>query len=113
MLLFWRGAGIWVLPIMFCWLFLLIGLMIATAGPVGNPDADAYTSRLFALSFALSAVTVFFIAHRREHRPPVIDPATGEAEPPVRDDFMYIPMKYWAYLFGVGAAYLFVRSFFQ
>ena len=72
MLLFWRGLGWAVLPIMFGWLFLLIGVAIATLGPEADPNADANTSRLFALAFALSAATVFYLAHRRANRPRAI-----------------------------------------
>jgi hypothetical protein len=115
MLLFWRGLGWSVLPILFGWIFLLIFVMIATQGPAADPNAAANTSRLFGLAFALSTASVFYLARRRANRPRLIaDPATGESLPvPQQDDFMFIPMKYWSYIFAAGAAYFFIRSFFE
>ncbi|MCR4339506.1 MAG: hypothetical protein NUW01_06425 [Gemmatimonadaceae bacterium] len=106
MLLFWRGHGWAVLLILFGWLFLLIGVTIATHGPEGDPSAAANTDRTFALAFALSAVTVYAMAWRKERK------LRAAADPvPYDDNFMFIPVKFWAYGFAVIAVFLLVRSF--
>lgn len=113
MVLFWQGRGWAVLPIMFGWIFLVIGVMIATKGPEADPNAAANTDRIFALAFALSAANVFYLHWRRgkKLRAPA-EPGAEEGNgvvPP--DSFMFVPIKYWAYLFAAGAAYLLVHSF--
>lgn len=106
MLLFWRGHGWAVLLILFGWLFLLIGVTIATHGPEGDPNAAANTDRTFALAFALSAVTVYAMAWRKERK------LRAAADPvPYDDNFMFIPVKFWAYGFAAIAVFLLVRSF--
>lgn len=106
MLLFWRGQGWTVLLILFGWLFLLIGVIIATHSPEGDPNAAANTDRTFALAFALSAITVFAMALRRERK------LRSAAEPaPYDDHFMFIPVKFWAYGFVAVAVFLLARSF--
>jgi len=114
-MLFWRGWGILVFVVTFAWIFILIGFMIASG--YHEPDAAkaaAYTDRLFAQAFLLSAVTVFFLARHRENTPvKVVDPATGQTLwVPKIDDFMFIRMKYWAYVLAAGAAAMFIKSYF-
>lgn len=119
MLLFWRGIG-WAVPlIMFGWIFALIFVMIATQGPEADPNADATVARLFGLAFLLSAGTVFYLAWRRTHRPRVTDEPTSETVlvremVPVQqgDHFMFVPLKYWAYLFAAVAVWFLASSFF-
>jgi hypothetical protein len=110
-LLFWRGWGWLVLPILFGWVFVAIGIMIATQGPDADPNAAANTDRLFALVFVLSAATVFFLARWRNKPRQVVAPETGETQQLVhRDDFMFIPMKYYALVYAAVAVFLAVKS---
>jgi len=99
--------------IMFGWAFFCVGVMIATASPEGNPDAAAYTDRLFAVAFALSAVTVYLIDRwRRRRSTPVVDPATGETHMvPNEDHFMFIQVKYYVWVFLALAVYMAAKSF--
>ena len=106
MILFWRGHGWAVLLILFGWLFLLIGVTIATVSPEGDPNAAANTDRTFALGFALSAMTVYAMARRKERK------LLAAAAPlPYDDHFMFIRVKLWAYAFTAIALFLLVRSF--
>ncbi len=105
MLLFWRGQGWAVMLILFGWLFLLIGVIIATHSPEGDTNAAVNTDRTFALAFALSAITVFAMAVLRERK------LRSAAESAPYDHFMFIPVKFWAYGFVAIAVFLLTRSF--
>lgn len=119
MLVFWRGIG-WAVPlIMFGWIFALVFVMIATQGPEADPNADATTARLFGFAFLLSAGTVSYLARRRARRPPqIIERSTVETvlvpemvPVPGGDHFMFVPLKYWSYLFAVTAVWFFFKAF--
>ena len=112
MAVFWRGWGFLVPLIMFGWIFVLIGVMIATASPEGNPNAAAYTDRLFAVAFALSAVTDYIMDRRRRRPIPVVDPTTGETQMLVNEDhFMFILVKYYVWIFAAAAVFMAAKSF--
>lgn len=101
MIFFWRGWGITVFFIPFVWIFILVGVMLGMDYYEPDPvKAAAATYRMFALAFALAAVTLFLIMRYR----------TRVA--PDRDDFMFIPMKYWTWIVAVGAIGLYGASFF-
>lgn len=114
MLLFWQGRGWAVLPIMFGWIFLVIFVLIATMGAEADPNAAAAnTDRTFALAFALAAANVFYLHWRwgKKLRAPA-EPGAEEGNGVVpQDSFMFVPIKYWAYVFAAGAAYFLVHSF--
>ncbi len=115
-MLFWRGCGILVLIITFAWIFVLIGVMIATESHDPDPiKAAAFVDRLFAMAFLLSSASVFLLARYRENRPAkVVDPATYETHLiPHIDEFMFIRIKYWGYVLIAASIYMFVRSFFE
>jgi hypothetical protein len=109
-MLFWRGWGIAVLPVMFGWIFLLAGLMIAFGSGEADPNADATVDRLFARAFALSAVTTYGITRWRARKTLTpSDPSEGP-EAGVRDDFMFVPLEFYVYLFTAAALFMFARS---
>lgn len=115
-MLFWRGWGICVFVVTFAWIFILIGIMIAS----GSHDPDAvraaiFVDNLFALSFILSAVTVFFLVRYRENRPvKLVDPATGQTHWfPHTDEFMFIRMKYWTHILAALSVAMVIKSFFE
>lgn len=113
MVVFWRGWG-WTIPlIMFGWIFVAVGYVIATAPPGGNPNAAKDTDRLFALVFVLSAATVYLLdSWRRRGSTPVVDPATGETILIKNaDHFMFIPAKYYPWVFLAIAVYMMAKSF--
>lgn len=113
MVVFWRGWG-WTVPlIMFGWAFASVGYVIATAGPNGNPNAARDTDRLFAVVFILSALTVYFLDRwRRRGTTPVVDPATGETHAVPNDDhFMFIPSRYFVWIYLAAAVYMAAKSF--
>lgn len=115
MLIFWEGKG-WTVPlIMFGWIFFMIGVMIATLPPEGSPNAAANTDRLFAIAFALSAGTVVYMDWRRTKKR-VRQAASAGAEEAagaiaLRDSFMFIPLKYWAYIYAAITIYFIGHSF--
>ena len=114
MLIFWEGKGWTVLLIMFGWIFFLTGIMIATAPPEGDPNAAANTDRLFALAFVLSAATVYYMDWRRGRRRAQIAASKKAEEADTiasRDSFMFIPLKYWAYIYAAAAIYFVGHSF--
>ena len=115
-MIFWRGWGILVFLVTFGWIFLLIGIMIATE--YHEPDeakGAAVTDLIFALALILSAASVFLLTRYRDNTPgKVVDPATGEIHlVPHADEFMFIPMKYWTYVLVAFSAWMFIRSFFE
>ena len=115
-MIFWRGWGILVFIATFGWMFILIGIMIASDSY--EPDevkAAVETDRLFALSLALSAASVFFLARYRENRPgKMVDPRTGQIDlVPHVDEFMFIRMKYWTYIIGAFSIGMYIKSFFE
>lgn len=113
MLIFWRGRG-WLVPvIMFGWLFVATGFAIATAPKNGDPNAAAHVDLLFAVVFVASAVTVYLMDRRTTARiVPIADAVPGEAHRAVpRDHFMFIPVKYYTWLFLAIAIFLAVKSF--
>ena len=68
-----------------------------------EPDAAkaaATVYRMGALAFALATVTLWAISRYRSR------------VAPGRDEFIFIPMKYWTYVIGAGAIAMFVASFF-
>jgi hypothetical protein len=115
-MLFWRGWGFWVYGITFGWMFILIGIMIATGSHEQDAaKAAAFTDRLFGLSFILSALSVFLLSRYRNNTPhQKIDPSTGRVDLiPNHDEFMFIPMRYWTYLLAVISGCAFIKSFFE
>lgn len=108
MLLFWRGKGWAVLPIMFGWLFVVTIAWIATSGPEPSSNAAATTDRIFALGFGLAAVNVYYLAWRGAR---AVAQSTDPNVAPYSDDCMFIPMKFWAYGFAAIALFLLLRSF--
>ncbi len=114
MLIFWEGKG-WTVPlIMFGWIFFMVGVLIATAPPEGDPNGAATTDRLFAIAFALSAATVFFMDHRRNRKRRVPGAVVGTGEPGAmasRDSFMFVTLRYWSYVFVAITVYFIVHSF--
>jgi hypothetical protein len=114
MLLYWSGRGWSVLLIMFGWMFVMAGIVIATHGPYGDPNANANVDRMVAIAFALSASCVFVLAHGRR-----LPPQTAEERAQQRrlhshrDDFMFIPMTYYAYIFMAAAVWMLIKSFFD
>lgn len=113
MLIFWEGKG-WTVPlVMFGWVFFMIGVVIATAPAEGDPNAIANTDRYFAIAFALSAATVFFMDQRRSRKrgqqPAAVE--TGEAGGMApRDSFMFVTLKYWSYIFAAITVYFIGHS---
>ena len=115
-MIFWRGWGWWVFFGTFAWIFAIGGIMIATS--FYEPDkakAAASVDRMFALAFALSAVSIFLIARYRNSRSrKVADPGTGEIYlVPYVDEFMFIRMKYWAPVLVAAAVGMLIKSFFE
>jgi hypothetical protein len=115
-MIFWRGWGISVLYVWVAWMLVVFGIMIA-AGSY-EPDeakAAAYADRVFALWFALSAASVFFLARYRERTPrKVVDPTTNQSSlVPHADDFMFIRMKYWTHILAAGSLWMITKSFFE
>lgn len=114
MLIFWEGKG-WTVPlIMFGWIFFMVGVVIATLPAEGDPNADANTNRVFAIAFALSAATVFFMDRRRSRKrreQAASDAAEGAGAIAPRDSFMFIALKYWAYVFAAVTVYFIGHSF--
>jgi len=115
-MIFWRGWGILVFLVTFAWMFILIGIMILSGSY--EPDeakAAADIDRLFALSLALSAASVFFLARYREKAPgKVVDPRTGQIDlVPHTDEFMFIRMKYWAHILAAFSIGMYIKSFFE
>lgn len=114
MLIFWEGKGWTVLLIMFGWVFLMIGVVIATAPAEGDPNAAANTDRYFAIAFALSAASVFFMDQRRRKKRSQearSGGAEGVAAIAPRDSFMFITLKYWVYIYVAVAVYFIGHSF--
>ena len=114
-MIFWRGWGILVFIVTFAWIFIAIGIMIASGSY--EPDeakatADIY--RLFALSLILSAASVFFLGRYRDKRPrKVVDSATGQTHLiPHTDEFMFIRMKYWTHILVAFSIVMVIKSFF-
>jgi hypothetical protein len=115
-MLFWKGWGILVFIVTFAWMFIVIGIMIATG--FHEPDeakAAAATDLLFALSFILSASSVFLLARYRDNTPrEIVDPTTGQTHPvPHVDEFMFIRMKYWTHILAACAVGMFIKSLFE
>jgi hypothetical protein len=116
MIIFWRGWGWFVFFGTFAWIFGILGITMGTG--FYEPDkatADASVDRMFALAFALSAVSVFLIARYRNSRSrKVADPGTGEIySVPNVDEFMFISMKYWTPVLVAAAAGMLIKSFFE
>jgi hypothetical protein len=100
MIIFWRGVGFLVFFVPFAWIFLLVGIMIGIGSHEPDPHkATVFVHRLFALAFALSAVTLDLVSRYRSRAAPG------------RDEFMFIPMRYWSWVVAAGAVALFVASF--
>jgi hypothetical protein len=100
-MIFWRGWGILVFFIPFLWIFILIAVALGSGAYEPDPvKAAVDIDRMFALAFVLAAATVFPIARYRERTAPK------------RDDFMFIPMKYWTWVLTVVALGFLVASFF-
>lgn len=115
-MIFWRGWGISVLYVWVAWMLVVFGIMIAAGGY--EPDeakAAAYTDRVFALWFALSAASVFFLARYRDKTPPnVFDSASAHGRlAPHTDEFMFIRMKYWTHILAAGSLWMITKSFFE
>jgi hypothetical protein len=99
-MLFWRGWGILVFFVPFLWIFILAGVLIGSGAYEPDPvKASAAIDRLFALAFALAGASVFLIVRYRARKGINYD------------DFMFIRMKYWAWLLGLVALGLVVASF--
>jgi hypothetical protein len=113
MIIFWKGWGFWVFFGTFAWIFIGIGVMIARGTYEPDPAKSArYVDLLFAISFGLSAVTVFLLSWYRARRPrQVTDPQTGEVHAVPHDDaFMFVRMQYWTYVLAAAAVGLTVRA---
>jgi hypothetical protein len=95
------------------WTVFFIGIACFVAGLVGASALDPGSSathtaaqrttdgwRATALCFAIEAPIIWIIA------------AVRERGGPGRDDFSYIPLKYWPYILGVLAIAAFVASLF-
>ena len=100
-MLIWRGWG-WIV------FFMPLTLWIAIIIVLGNykdslrlPAFDIVADRAGALSLALSAVLLWFISRYRTRM--------GADH----DSFAYIPMKYWTYVFVVGAVGMYISSYFR
>jgi hypothetical protein len=114
MLVYWRGRGWSVLLIMFGWMFVAVGIGIATHGPEADPNANANVDRLFGIAFALSAASVFFLARGRRLPPQTVEEAAQEPRLYSHlDHFMFVPMLYYTYIFAAAAVFLFGKSFFE
>jgi hypothetical protein len=112
MVVFWRGWGFLVPLIMFAWVFVAVGFMIATASPEGNPNAAAYTDRLFTVVFALSAGSVYVMDRWRRRPTPDVDPTTAETHLLVHEDhFMFVLVKYYVWIFAAIAVFMAAKSF--
>src|SRR5688500_12937922 len=108
MLLFWRGKGWTVLPIMFAWVFFVMIVGIVMLGPEADPNAAANVDRHFALAFVLSAANLYYLAWGGAGK---VAQATDPNVAPYSDDCMFIPMKYWSYGFLAVAVFFLGRSF--
>ncbi len=117
MFICWKGWGWLVFFGTFAWLFAISGLIIGTDF-FYEPDkakAAALTERMFAIGFALSAMSVFLVARYRGSRfRKFVDPGSGQTfSIPNVDEFMFIRMKYWTPVLAVVAVGLLIRSFFE
>jgi hypothetical protein len=101
MIMFWRGWGILVFFVPFVWIFILVGVMIGWDYYEPDPaKAAAMAYRLVALALALATVTLWAISRYRSR------------VAPSRDEFTFIPMKYWTWVVAAGALAAVVASFF-
>lgn len=100
-MLIWRGWGHLVFFVPFAWIFVLIAVVIGSN--YYEPDEaklDAMIFRLGALALALASVTLWFITRYRSR------------VAPGRDEFSFIPMKYFTSVIAAGAVAAFAASFF-
>jgi len=101
MILIWRGWGILTFFMPFIWIFILVGIAIGMDYHQPDPDlATAAVVRMFALALALSVASLYFIVRYRERVAPGVD------------HLIYVPTRYWNWLFAAGAVVLLVLSFF-
>ena len=85
----------------FAWIFVLIGFLIGS--DYHEPDeakALAMIYRMGALALALATVTLWIISRYRSR------------VAPGRDEFSFIPMKYYIYVMAASALAAFAVSFF-
>lgn len=115
MLIFWRGRG-WLVPmILFGWVFVAVAFAIVTAPAQGDPKAAAHVDLLFAVVFIASAISVYVLDRRTRARlAPIEDASPGEPHLEVQHDhFMFVPVKYYTWLFLAGAVFMATKSFFE
>jgi hypothetical protein len=113
MLIFWRGKG-WLVPVILIgWVFVAVGFAIATAPDAGDPDAGAHVDLLFAVVFVVSAITVYLMDRRTRARIlPIADAVPGEPHLAVyHDHFMFLPVKWYTWVFLAGAVFMAGKSF--
>jgi len=100
-MIFFRGWGSLVFFVPFIWIFILVGIMIGTG--TYEPDAAKLNVMMYrgaALALTLSAVTLWFICNYRSR------------VAPGRDEFSFIPMKYWTWVVLAGAVVVLALSYF-
>ena len=115
MAFFWRGRG-WLVPMIFLgWLFVGVAFAVVTAPPQGDPQASAHVDLLFAVVFAASALSVYVLHRRTRARlTPIEDALPGEPHLEVQHDhFMFLPVKYWPWLFLAVAVVMAGKSFLE
>ena len=96
-----RGWGSLVFFVPFAWMFVLIFIMIGWGYYEPDPaKAAATVYRMGSLALALAAVSLWAISRYRSR------------VAPSRDEFSFVPMKYWTYVIAVGALAAFIASFF-
>ncbi len=100
-MIFFRGWGSLVFFVPFFWIFVLVGVGIGTG--YYEPDAAKLTVVMYrgaALALALSTATLWGICRYRSQ------------VAPGRDEFSFIPMRYWTWVALAGAFVVFALSFF-
>jgi len=99
-MLVWRGWGwlVFFMPLTL-WFIMLLGAA-SYRESLRLPSFDIVAFRAGALALALSAVLLWPISRYRTRMGADHDSCT------------YIPMKYWTYVFAVGAVGVYIASYF-
>jgi hypothetical protein len=113
MIIFWTGWGIAVFFVTFAWIFVMIGVTIATGFHEPDPVKVAIQTNLaIAICFALSAASIFALDRYRAKRArAVVNAQTGPTQSVLRrDTFMFIPMIYWTHVLAAVAVWFVLRG---
>lgn len=105
----WKGWGILVLPIVALFGLLSRGITVEL---LHVPEQSLQSNIAFAISFFFSAIIVWFLGRRFNHKSDgriMVDKETGEEfKMGTRHSFFFIKMEYWAFILPVIGVIYFI-----